>query len=214
VYRDGYDASQAEALLALVPPDLQTHMRRFCLGAANDLGMRIVEKGGDALYYLELGTSLTVENIPGVPDESRWLGTFDREEALQKDELDFFASGHPLVEGLLLELEDGVRGRATMFSIASSELKGAGLLCVFKDGPDWQALVFDTKGEPRPEWVPKLLEALGRAKPAKPEELGLDARAADGIRELGSMCELEAPESAVLEAAAFFRFVPETASGS
>ena len=89
---------------------------RFCLGAANDLGLRIVEKGGDALYYLELGTSLTVESIPGVPDESRWLGTFDREEALQKDELDFFASGHPLVEGLLLELEDGVRGRATMVS--------------------------------------------------------------------------------------------------
>ena len=214
IYRDAYDASQAEKILALVPPELQVHMRRFCLGAANDLGLKIVEKGGTALYYLEMGTSLTVESIPGVPDESRWLGTFDREEALQKDELDFFASGHPLVEGLLLELEDGVRGRATMFSLPSAELRGAGLLCVFKDGPDWSALVFDTKGDQRPEWVPVLLESLAKAKPAKPEELGLDARAAEGIRELGSMCELEAPETAVLEAAAFFRFVPETSSGS
>src|SRR4029453_19306952 len=115
-------------------------------GAANDLGMRIVEKGGTALYYLELGTSLTVESIPGVPDESRWLGTLDRAEALQKDELDFFASGRPLVEGLLLELEDGVRGRATMFALPSSELKGAGLMCVFKDGRAWQGGGCGTKG--------------------------------------------------------------------
>ena len=214
IYRDAYDASQAAGILALVPPELEASMRRFCLGAANDLGLRIVEKGGTALYYLEMGTSLTVESLPGVPDESRWLGTFDREEALEKDELDFFASGHPLVEGLLLELEDGVRGRASMFTLPSAELRGAGVLCVFKDGPEFCGVAFDTKGEPRPEWVPKILESLGKAKPAKPEELGLEARAADGIRELGSMCELEAPESAVLEAAAFFRFVPEAESGT
>jgi len=214
IYRDAYDASQAAGLLSLVPPELEQCMRRFCLGAANDLGLKIVEKGGTALYYLEMGTSLTVESLPGVRDEGRWLGTFDRVEALEKDELEFFASGHPLVEGLLLELEDGVRGRATMFSMASSELRGAGLLCVFKDGPDFLAIAFDTKGEQRPEWASKLIESLGKAKPAKPEELGLDQRAADGIRELGSMCELEAPESAVLEGAAFFRFVPEAASGS
>jgi ATP-dependent helicase HepA len=214
IYKDAYDASQAERILSLVPPELEQSMRRFCLGAANDLGLKIVEKGGTALYYLEMGTSLTVESLPGVRDESRWLGTFDRVEALEKDELEFFASGHPLVEGLLLELEDGVRGRATMFQIASNELRGAGLMCVFKDGADWSTIVFDTKGEPRPEWVPKVLESLAKAKPAKPEELGLDQRAADGIRELGNMCELEAPETAVLEAAAFFRFVPESASGA
>ncbi|HTO05680.1 MAG TPA: helicase-related protein [Myxococcota bacterium] len=214
IYRDAYDASQAERLLALVPPELEQHMRRFCLGAANDLGLKIVEKGGTALYYLEMGTSLTVESLPGVRDESRWLGTFDRVEALEKDELEFFASGHPLVEGLLLELEDGVRGRAAMFTVPSAELRGAGVICVFKDGPDWSAVVFDTKGEPRPEWAPKIVESLGKAKAAKPEELGLDQRATEGIRELGSMCELEAAESAVLEAAAFFRFVPESAPGS
>ena len=214
VYRDAYDASQAERILALVPPELEQSMRRFCLGAANDLGLRIVEKGGTALYYLEMGTSLTVESLPGVQDESRWLGTFDRVEALEKDELEFFASGHPLVEGLLLELEDGVRGRASMFTVPSAELRGAGVFCVFKDGPEWSTIAFDTKGEPRPDWVPKLIESLGKAKAAKPEELGLDQRASDGIRELGSMCELEAPESAVLEAAAFFRFVPESTPGS
>jgi len=211
IYKDAYDASQAEQLLALVPPTLETLTRRFSLGAANDLGLKIVDKGGTALYYLELGTSLTVETIPGVPDGSRWLGTFDRVEALQKDEFDFFASGHPLVEGLLLELEDGTRGRTAMFTVPSAELRGAGVICVFKDGAEFQSIVFDTKGEQRPEWATQIIESLPKARPAKPEELKLDARAADGIRELGSMCELEVSETAVLECAAFFRFVPEEA---
>jgi ATP-dependent helicase HepA len=214
VYRDAYDASQAEKILALVPPELETSMRKFCLGAANDLGLKIVDKGGVALYYLEMGTSLTVESIPGVRDESRWLGTFDRVEALEKDELDFFASGHPLVEGLLLELEDGVRGRTAMFTVPSSEFTGAGILCVFKDGPGWRAMVYDTKGEPRPKWAPKILETLSKSKPAKPEDLKLEARHADGIRELGAMCEADAPESATLECAGFFRFVPDEKAAS
>ncbi len=209
IYQDAYDESQAEKLLALVPPELESLTRRYTLGAANDLGLKIVDKGGTALYYLELGTSLTVESIPGVPDESRWLGTFERVEALQKDEFDFFASGHPLVEGLLLELEDGTRGRTAMFTVPSSDHRGAGVICIFKDGASVQPVVFDTKGEHRPEWARKIIELLPRARPAKPEELKLDARAADGIRELGSMCEQEVAETAVLECAGFFRFVPE-----
>ena len=82
---------------------------------------------------------------------------------------------------------------------------------MFKDGPTVGAGVRH-QGQQRLRGAG--CRALAKAKPAKPEELGLDARAADGIRELGSMCELEAPETAVLEAAAFFRFVPETAPGS
>jgi hypothetical protein len=98
-----------------------------------------------------------------------------------------------------------------MFTVPSADLKGAGLICIFKDGASHQAIVFDTKGEQRPGWATVILESLSRAKPAKPEELKLDARAADGIRELGSMCEMEVSETAVLECAAFFRFVPDEA---
>lgn len=214
IYQDAYDESKAEKLLALVPPELETLTRRYTLGAANDLGLKIVDKGGTALYYLELGTSLTVESIPGVPDESRWLGTFDRVEALQKDEFDFFASGHPLVEGLLLELEDGARGRTAMFTVPSPDLRGAGVICFYKEGAEVRPIVFDTKGEQRPEWATKIVASLAKARPAKPEELKLDARAADGIRELGTMCELEVSETAVLECAAFFRFVPEDAAAA
>ena len=101
-----------------------------------------------------------------------------------------------------------------MFTVPSAELRGAGVICVFKDGAEFQSIVFDTKGEQRPEWATQIIESLSKARHAKPEELKLDARAADGIRELGTMCELEASETAVLECAAFFRFVPEDAAAA
>jgi ATP-dependent helicase HepA len=208
VYRDAYDASQAPAILARIPEDLERRTRKFVLGAANDLGLKIVDKGGTALYYLELGASLTVEAIPGVPEESRWLGTFDRAEALAKDELEFFASGHALVEGLLLELEDGPRGRAAVFEIPHPELTGSGLLCVYKHGPDWLPLVVDARGKPRPDLAGVVVEALGEARPARPEEWGLESRWKDGIAELGERMAKLAPADARLEAAAFFRLVP------
>jgi hypothetical protein len=34
------------------------------------------------------------------------VGTFDREEAVEDESIDFFASGHPLVEGVLAFVED------------------------------------------------------------------------------------------------------------
>jgi ATP-dependent helicase HepA len=207
-YRDAYDASQAAAILAKIPEDLEKRTRKFVLGAANDLGLKIVDKGGTALYYLELGTSLTVEAIPGVPEDSRWLGTFDRAEAIAKDELEFFASGHPLVEGLLLELEDGTRGRAAVFELPHHELVGNGLLCVYKQGPGWLALAVDARGNARPELAQIVIENLSEARPAKPEAWGIETRWKDGIDALADKISELAPDDARLEAAAFFRFIP------
>lgn len=41
-----------------------------------------------------------------VPGGSSFVGTFDREEAVEDEAVDFFASGHPLVEGVLAYFED------------------------------------------------------------------------------------------------------------
>ena len=208
-YSDAYDVSQAEKILALVPEDLEQRTRRFCLGAANNLGMKIVEKGGEALYYLELGASLTVESLPGVPEGSRWLGTFDRGEAVDKEELDFYASGHPLVEGLLLELEDGQRGRAALCDIPDAEETGGGLLLVFRDGPEWSAVVVDDSGKLRPDLATKLVEGLGEARPVDPQEGNLDAGWAEAIRDLGERA-IQSFEGAEpdLELVLFFRWIP------
>lgn len=203
-YPDAYDVSRDSELLSLVPPDLEKRTRSFCLGAANDLGLQIVEKGGKALYFLELARSSTVDSLPGVPDDARYLGTFDRSEAVRRDEIDFFASGHPLVEGLLLELEDGQRGRATIFEIPDSGLRGAGLLAIFRDGGQWTSVAVDTEGTLRPEWAERVVASLASARPARPEDWGLDSAWPEAIRELGARAE-SARVAGRISAAAFFR---------
>jgi ATP-dependent helicase HepA len=202
-YPDAYDAAREEAILARVPPDLEERTRQFCIAAAHDLGMRVVEKGGAASYYLELGAHTRVESLPGVDGGSRFLGTFDRAEAVRREEIDFFASGHPLVEGLLLELEDGPRGRACVVEIPASGLEGAGLLVV--EGPEsgWRTTVVDASGAPRPEWTEAVIEGLARARDADPSDWGLADTWADHVRELAERLEQEAGE---ISAAAFFKF--------
>jgi len=56
---------------------------------------------------------------------TRFLGTFDRAEAVLREELEFFASGHPLVEGLLSELETVAR-RAALVELAGTGAAGSG----------------------------------------------------------------------------------------
>ncbi|MFQ5513185.1 MAG: helicase-related protein [Myxococcota bacterium] len=171
LYRDAYDPSQDVDILARVPPDLEVRMRRFCLEAAAQLGLKIVEKGEEAVYYLELGDRATVEGLPGVPDGSRYLGSFSREEAVRRDEIDFFASGHPLVEGLLLELEDGPRGRAAAVALEGTRLEGHALLCLYRDAAAWFPILVNDAGELTPEQIQNCLHALRRARPLTPESL-------------------------------------------
>jgi ATP-dependent helicase HepA len=62
-----------------------------------------------------LGAGLRIEALPGMtmPEEPRtYLGSFWRETAVARDELEWFATGHPLVESLLQLVRDGDAGRA------------------------------------------------------------------------------------------------------
>ena len=200
-YSDAYTPELAAEVLDRVPPDLERRTRRYCVGALESLGFECVEKAGEALYYIEFGSGATVDSLPGVTADSRFLGTFDRAEAVVKEEADFFASGHPLVEGLLMELEDGARGRAVLMEIESARVAGSGLLLVFKDGPGWQAMIVGVDGEPRPDWVEPVLAALPTARAVKAERWGIGAGWAEGIRALAG----RAPARGKLVAAAFFR---------
>jgi len=204
-YRDAYNKSRDAEILELVPSDLETRTRKFSVTAAQQLGLKVVEKVGRALYYIELAERATVDSLPGVPGESRFLGSFDRIEAIRKDEIDFFASGHPLIEGLLLELEDGPRGRACVFELPGAGNTGTGLLCIFKDGPAWQAVVVDREGKPRPGWAQQVMDALPAATELDPDqlELGEDWRAV--VRSLGSRAEAGGVHGRLV-AAALFRF--------
>ncbi len=200
LYPDAYDSSMAEEVLARVPENLEAATKKFALGAAENLGLKVIDKGGEELYYLELGSSLKVEALPGVPSDARYLGTFDRAEAVDKEEFEFFASGHPLIEGLMLELEDGNRGRAAAVSLEDARL-GEGLLCIYKRNALFEARAVNPRG---PMDVERVLEAFESSKRIPREKLQEDELWSDRIRLLAKVLDDTDP-AGELVAAAYFR---------
>jgi ATP-dependent helicase HepA len=173
LHRSRYRPEGAEAILARIPADLEDRTANVVLEACRQFGFETVAKPGHDTWYIEFGHEAVVESLPGVPEGSRWLGTFNREEAVERETLDFFASGHPLVEGILLELEDGHRGQVAFMNIAGTGMTGEGLAVIVKRDSDFEAIVVDFEGNRRPEWAPFFTEEQGCRSPATPTDWGL-----------------------------------------
>jgi ATP-dependent helicase HepA len=152
LHRDRYRGERAAAILARVPDDLDALNEDVVVSACERLGFHIEEHTGARRFSIELGNEALVDGLPGVPGGSSFLGTFDRAEAVEDEMLDFFATGHPLVEGILAHLEDASSGRVAVLHIAADGATGRGLLALYKDGPTFEAIVVDERGTPRPEW--------------------------------------------------------------
>ena len=90
---------------------------------------------GHRVFSIELGSGAAVDGLPGVPAGSGYVGTFDREEAVENEFIDFFASGHPLVEGIFAHYEESAIGRAVRFEMAMGTEASEGLVAIYKDGP-------------------------------------------------------------------------------
>jgi ATP-dependent helicase HepA len=160
LHREPYSPEMAPGILARVPPELDRLNEDVVLRAAARFGFETDPQSGAATWRIEFGGEALVDHIPGVAPGSSYLGTFSREEGVEKETLDFFASGHPLVEGILAELEDGPRGRVALLQIPGGE-ETFGLLALYKDGPDWRAVAVDAKGGLRPDLAERLTaEAL------------------------------------------------------
>ena len=184
LHRDGFVPEKTPGILARVPADLDARTERFVLEAADLFGFETAGRAGRRTWYIEFGADALVEHLPGVAGGSRWLGTFDRGEAVEKEELDFFASGHALVEGVFRELEDGARGRVALLSLDKSGVSSAGLLFALRHGtaPEFVAVSLD--GREQPAWAELAPRAPGRD--ARDPSRGLDraprARLALGAR--------------------------------
>jgi len=112
LHRDPYRPDMAERILARVPADLDALTERVVTDTCSRLGFRVEHLRGRRIFAIEFGSEAVVDSLPGVPGGSTYVGTFDREEAVEDEAIDFFASGHPLVEGILAYLEDtGVTNR-------------------------------------------------------------------------------------------------------
>jgi ATP-dependent helicase HepA len=179
-------------------------MERFVVAACELYGFEVAEKKGARTWYLEFGGDALLEHLPGVPGGSRFLGTFDREEAVLREELDFFASGHPLVEGIFQDLEDGPRGRAALVKLEKSGTTGEGILFLHRREGAFAASAVDLSGQSRPEWAELLLKGRANLKGVSIEDWNPDIPRGRGwsptVRALASRAEKNGP---ILAAAGF-----------
>ncbi len=210
LYADAYDGDETVTaeVMARIPDDLESAVRDFVLHAADDLGFDVIEKGED-VWYLELGAGGRVDSLPGVPGDSRFLGTFTRAKAVEGTELEFFASGHPLVDGLLGAVQDRDRGRAAVLELEADDTDiDAGVIGILglwlRPDRTWAATAIDGTGRPQPDWPELLIEDFAEDKAKRSADVDVGPAWARGIRGLGS--KLVPPdESAELVAAAFFK---------
>jgi ATP-dependent helicase HepA len=192
LHRDPYRPAMRDSILARVPPDLDTLNEAVAVAACQRLGFHVERQRGRRAFSIEFGNEAVVDSLPGVPGGSSFLGTFDREEAVENEALDFFASGHPLVEGLLANLEESRRGRVAVLHVASGGENGLGLLAIYKDGPTFEAVVVDGAGRPRPDWAAPFRDRSLRTRRVAPERLHELVHAPDWastVRRLGSFLD-------------------------
>jgi ATP-dependent helicase HepA len=170
LHREPYRPEMAEGILARVPPDLEELTAEVVLETAEQLDMHVEEHLDALRYSVEFGQRARVESLPGVDGSATFLGTFDREEAVAEENIDFFASGHPLVEGLLAYLEDSDLGSVGLLHVrGDSDEEQFGLLAVYKHGPHFEALALDVTGRERPDWAALLTRRPLRSRRVKPE---------------------------------------------
>ena len=132
-------------------------MEQVVVNAAVKLGFHVEQVRGRRTYAIEFGSEAIVDSLPGVPGGSSFVGSFDREYAVADETIDFFASGHPLVEGLLAHFEEDPKGRVAALEVHIPGPGGIGLVALYKDGPQFEVVALDVDGRARPEWA----DALG-----------------------------------------------------
>ncbi len=170
LHRDGFSPEKAPGILSRVPADLDARTERFVLEAADLFGFETAERAGRRTWYLEFGSDALVEHLPGVGGGSRWLGTFDRAEAVEKEDLDFFASGHALVEGIFRELEDGPRGRVALLSLDKAGVSSAGLLFALRHGAAVEFVAASLDGREQPGWADLIVSRRVETRGIRPED--------------------------------------------
>jgi ATP-dependent helicase HepA len=165
LHRDPYRADMAAGILARVPADLDALNEDVVVRACARLGFTIERPRGHRVYAIEIGSEALVDGLPGVPGGSSYLGSFDREEAVERETIDFFASGHPLVEGIFAHYDESTRGRVARVEIEIGGERGGGLVAIYKDGPVFEVVALDTAGQIRPEWAAAFRQRPLRVRP-------------------------------------------------
>jgi ATP-dependent helicase HepA len=183
LHQHRYRPEMARRILARVPENLDQLNEAVVVEACRRYGFEVVEHPEEKSWYLEFGEAAVVEGLPGLAEGSRWLGTFDRATAVERETIDFFAAGHPLVEGVLGELADTGVGQVAVMTTVGAGLSAEGfVLAVRLESGDIAVHLCDEAGNEHPEWEPFLFGPRARVRAAEPR--GWSAAAADRLREL------------------------------
>src|SRR5512142_136013 len=124
----GAEAAQ-EALLAL-SRSLEERLEDVCADVARRVGVDVDTDQNVHPFEIAftLGAHLRIDALPGmqIPEQSAThLGSFWRETAVARDELEWFATGHKLVEALVGLVRDGDAGRTAAFRSPAAPRRGA-----------------------------------------------------------------------------------------
>ena len=179
LHRDPYRAGLGPAILARVPAGLDALMERVVVNAAARVGFRVEQVSGRQAYAIEFGNEAIVDSLPGLAGGASFIGAFDREYAVEDETIDFFASGHALVEGLLAHFDEDPKGRVARLELRVPGQRGLGLAAIYKDGAGFAVTAVDADGQPRPEWADALLAPSPRFR-----RMSQDDAAAHDWREL------------------------------
>jgi ATP-dependent helicase HepA len=188
LHRNPYRAEMAAGILARVPAELDALNEEVVVTACIGLGFTIERLRGHRTFSIELGSGAVVDGLPGVPGGSSYVGSFDREEAVERENIDFFASGHPLVEGIFAYYEDNTLGRVARFEVEIGEEHGEGLLAIYRDGPAFEVVVFDSAGRARPDWAAAFRQRPLRTRPVT-NRSAVDDNWTGMVRRLGARLE-------------------------
>ena len=164
LHRDPYRSELAPGLLARVPAELDVLNEQVVVAVCTRLGFRVEHTRGRRTFAIEFGNDALIDSLPGVPGGSAFVGSFDREEAIEDETIDFFASGHPLVEGVFAHVEDSSMGRVARMALAIGEDRGSGLVAIYKDGPVFDVVALDSTGRNRRDWAAAFHERPLRAR--------------------------------------------------
>ena len=171
LHRDPFRAEMGPAILARVPAALDALMERAVVNAASGLGFTVVEVRDSRTYAIEFGNEAIVDALPGVPAGSSFVGTFDRAHAVENETIDFFSSGHALVEGLLTHFEDDPRGRVGRLEVTLPGPPGIGLVVIYKDGARLDVVALDADGRARSDWAAAFMDVSLRVRRMSPDDV-------------------------------------------
>jgi ATP-dependent helicase HepA len=184
LHRNPFRAEMGAQILARVPPGLDALNEKAVIAWCVRLGLTVEHTRGRRGYAVELGSESLVDSLPGVPGGSSFIGTFDREEAVADETVDFFASGHPLVEGVFAHIEDSPFGRAVHVEVEIEGERGEGLVAFYKEGSTLEVVARDAHGRDRPDWAAAFRTQSLRMR--RVSEASADSPWREMVRQLGA----------------------------